>query len=360
MKGRIARSRHSNAVRELAVRLAAIRGGYEAAFMFLVLVAVEWMIPGHASLARLSPHPFWIPVVLISALYGAQSGLSVAAAAIALSWVVGWPEQGGQEDFYAYSMRVWREPILWLLASLLLGCLRDGQLKQRDELIDEVERLCEQRTTVVAFAEDLQRSLEDRERMIATWRSDLPETAFLRLHALRTAKADDVIECLKVSMRTLVGEAEWVFYPAEPGDMPIVAFPCPRSGQEKFRRRAARAALADAVRRGKSMLSVTEASDSLVLDGVGVFAALVRNGARRIPFGILVVEVVAPSRLNVATAEATLHVAMAFAAALETHQSFGKPGVRIADPAPRRAESGLDSPHERIERPRSPALAGRL
>src|SRR3954470_3928529 len=96
----------------------AVPGWYESVLIFVILLCIEWMIPGPASLARLSPHPFWIPVILISSQYGSASGLSITGCAGALSLFARWPEKPAQEDFYRYSMRIWREPILWIFGSL--------------------------------------------------------------------------------------------------------------------------------------------------------------------------------------------------------------------------------------------------
>ena len=56
-------------------QLAGLRGKYEACFLFLLLMIVEWVIPGPASLAQITPHPFWLPVVLLSVQYGSGTGL---------------------------------------------------------------------------------------------------------------------------------------------------------------------------------------------------------------------------------------------------------------------------------------------
>ncbi len=43
----------------------------EGVLIFAVLLVVEWVTPGRATLASVSPHPFWIPVILMSVQKGA-------------------------------------------------------------------------------------------------------------------------------------------------------------------------------------------------------------------------------------------------------------------------------------------------
>ena len=65
------------------------RGIGELAFFAVAFLAWEWAVPGEANLTALSPQPFWIPVILLSAKYGTTSGLIAAGLAVALSIATG-------------------------------------------------------------------------------------------------------------------------------------------------------------------------------------------------------------------------------------------------------------------------------
>ena len=70
---------------------------------------------------NVSPHPFWIPVLLVSAYYGANEGLAAAILSAAALLTGNLPEQGSSEDLSAWLLRVTAEPVLWFVAAIALG-----------------------------------------------------------------------------------------------------------------------------------------------------------------------------------------------------------------------------------------------
>ena len=99
-------------------------------------------------LGAISPSPFWIPVLLLSVQYGVSAGLISALVALVASAVIGWPDQAGTEDFYDYSLRIWREPILWLAAAVVLGTLQAQQLRKIEALRDRIAEAEVQRQSI--------------------------------------------------------------------------------------------------------------------------------------------------------------------------------------------------------------------
>ena len=69
---------HWNAIIELVAFLGV------AALLELTLLE-----PG--TLASMRPHPFWVPVVLVSLQYGTTDGIAAVAASVLTQWLLGWP-----------------------------------------------------------------------------------------------------------------------------------------------------------------------------------------------------------------------------------------------------------------------------
>lgn len=290
--------------RNFVLRLLAIRGWYELLFIFLLLLIVEWIIPGPASLAHLKPHPFWIPVILVSVQYGGKSGLFIAGLATALSWVAGWPAQTVHEDFYGYSMRIWREPVLWIFGALVVGGLRDRQLTERRTLQERLLLSEVHRDTVGAFAGNLQIELNEYERKLATVQVDSAEAALQTLHELRSSTEDDTRLLFEAAVAKWLGDAAWSLYPFNDqefgGLAGIARWPqTKRPGAHEL----LNAILTYANVRQKRVLSVFDEDDSNMLDGLGVFACRLtrRDGSN---FGIFVVESIPSNRLAPSTADA--------------------------------------------------------
>jgi hypothetical protein len=295
-----------------------MRGKYEACFLFLLLMIVEWLIPGPASLAQVTPHPFWLPVILMSVQYGSGTGLIVAALATALSWLAGWPAQTSQEDFYTYSMRVWREPVLWIGAAIVIGGLRNRQIRERLALEERLHQTENQRDTIAGFCHELQEGLTTHERQAAMARAGSIEAGLASLQQIRaTNELQTVRSLIQAAVTEWLGNAHWTLYPLQEGE--LTAARDPLSDQEnRTPVDLVRTALVYAVACCRPrVLSVFDEADAELLDGVGIFACPVRPIEGGPHHGLLVIESVPPDRLVPATVGAVLAIAHALGEAFD-------------------------------------------
>lgn len=297
----MATDKSAEAVRPRRFRL---HGLHETALIFLVLLGIEWIAPGPAFLARLSPHPFWIPVILVSVQYGRVSGLAAAALATALASLAGWPAQTPQEDFYTYSLRIWREPALWIIGALVIGGLRSRQIRDRQALEADLQSAEVQRNALGAFCEALQAELSQFERAAATTTAGSVAAALEALHALRSGGASAAVDRLPAALAAWLGETRWSLHLAREGSLHRAA-PTPREGGCEVTGALALARLYGIARRTPRTLSVFEERDAEVLDGIGIFACAIRCRYPAGTLGLLVVESVEPGRLSPALGLAT-------------------------------------------------------
>lgn len=138
----------------------------EIVILFALIYGLDYVTP-NVSVLDLSPHPFWIPVLLVSLQYGTVSGLVAAAVAIALSLFAGLPEQDIGENLFAYFLRVLGQPILWIGVSLLVGQLRMRQLAVKQELRHANAMLTRQRDDLSRHSLDLRARVERLEQELA-------------------------------------------------------------------------------------------------------------------------------------------------------------------------------------------------
>jgi hypothetical protein len=114
------------------------------------------------------PHPFWIPVLLMSAQYGIMGGLFATLAASATMFLGGLPPQSATEDFYAYAAVVAAQPCAWFASALILGGLRTLHMHQHGELAGRLDRATRIGS---AIADRLEQTIAENgrlERRIAT------------------------------------------------------------------------------------------------------------------------------------------------------------------------------------------------
>jgi len=115
------------------------RDGYAPWALELIIVLSMTLLiaaatPIGAHLGSISPNPLWISVLLLSSRYGTMAGVAAAVASMVVHWLAGALPQAGGEDIYDYLYRVWREPMLWPVAAVVLGGFRDRQAQKTEAI----------------------------------------------------------------------------------------------------------------------------------------------------------------------------------------------------------------------------------
>ena len=137
----------------------------EIAVLFGLIIGLGWLTG--QDLADFRPHPFWVPVLLLSLQYGTVSGLLAAGIATAFTAFGQLPEQVVGETYFVYFLRIWIEPILWISAAVLLGQFRMRQIANKMELVRQVEELAAQRASLADYSVKLRHRCETLERRLA-------------------------------------------------------------------------------------------------------------------------------------------------------------------------------------------------
>jgi polysaccharide biosynthesis protein PelD len=145
--------------------------------IFAVIIAAELWSNSFPDLTRLNPHPYWIAVLLLSLQYGTVSGLLAASLAIIGTLLIGLPEAEIGESYFSYLIRVWTQPVLWIVVALLLGSFRMRQIEERDGLQRQVDEAIAQSASLSGYAKNLKARVDGLERQIAA--AARPETAQL-------------------------------------------------------------------------------------------------------------------------------------------------------------------------------------
>jgi hypothetical protein len=298
----------------------------EIAVLFCVLVLADALYPG-LELFDVRPHPFWIPVLLLSLQYGTASGLLAAVVAIGLRAWAGFPEQTGTETYFTYLVKIWIEPILWIGAAVLLGQFRLRQIGQKQELLFQVRELASQRGALADYAKNLREHCTALERRIAG-RSE--PGVLLALQAMdaayaqgATATDDQIGEALTRVIGLAMPGAQASLYAADPTGLRLTARTGAGIDREIRPWIASTEPLFQAIVNEAVSASVLSAEGERRLGGAGVAAVPVfapgyatGSQSRRI-VGMLKIETIDPASLGEACSPALATVARAFAPALD-------------------------------------------
>jgi hypothetical protein len=150
--------------RILGVRVAAIA---EILAFFALAFAIDTLLLDGDRFAGLSPHPFWIIVLLAATQYGTNEGLLAAGAATAALLIGNLPEQGFSEDLYTWLLRVTGVPVLWFITAVVLGEICGGHRREREALRGKLAAIREQSRAISDAYDRLSRIKDGLEARVA-------------------------------------------------------------------------------------------------------------------------------------------------------------------------------------------------
>jgi hypothetical protein len=307
------------------------------ALIFALLLLTEMALPAHVRFTSISPHPYWIPVVLISAQYGTTGGLAAALTAIALRWMMGVPVQEGGEEFYEFVNRVWREPILWLGAGAILGGFRAQERHKFEVLRDKLLSAERQRQSISSLFNHLKLHSENLERAVACAEDRSIESGLVALAAVRNAQPENLRKAIAAAVELLLGrDSRGVLVCRDERLIDSITQERPTSGQGARANWSSLPSEAEeALQKGNRVLSVLRDDDIDFLDGRALFAAPVMSPVGERLVGALLIQALAPEQIG-PQAEMTIQ-----AICREISHAFAKQSVVVAFERDRNASRGL-------------------
>lgn len=270
----------------------------------LVLVIVpgllDLFVPAFPALNEIQPHPFWLPVLLLSVQYGSVSGLMAAGAAIVFSALLGWPDQEIGENHFSYLLRIWLQPVLWLATAVVLGQFRLRQIERMEALAGNVAELSSQRQAIAQHASDLRGRCEELERVIAVRRDPEARRLMAALGRIQAPDPDAAKSALQEAATLAFGDCCLSVWVKEAGRLRLADRLGASAGPSSRQEIATTEPLAVAVAGEGRLLCVMTAGDERDLAGWGVAAAPL-HGAGQSVAGLLLLE-----RSDAAELDATL------------------------------------------------------
>jgi hypothetical protein len=130
--------------------------------LLAIVMLVRPLLPDGLGGAGTLAHPFWIPVLLMSAQFGIMGGLFAALSASAAYLLNGVPAQSAMQDFYGYAGVVAVQPCAWCATALVLGGLRTLHIHIQATLEDQLDQTS---LTADALADALQSAVGEIDRL---------------------------------------------------------------------------------------------------------------------------------------------------------------------------------------------------
>lgn len=120
----------------------------------------------------MQPHPFWIPVVLLSVQYGSRMGLVAAFACTVVFLFGNVPERLLEQDLHQWFFIVFKLPILWSVSAVIIGEISARHIGARNQLSQDLNEAFQRESTLAGSFHTLNVIKERMEiRVAGQWRT---------------------------------------------------------------------------------------------------------------------------------------------------------------------------------------------
>jgi polysaccharide biosynthesis protein PelD len=241
--------------------------------LFAGIIAIEVIWEPFPDLTKLNPHPYWIAVLLLSLQYGTVSGLLAAAMAIGGTWLVGLPEPEIGESYFIYFVRVWTQPVLWIVVALLLGSFRMRQIEERDELERQINEVTLRAAAMTGYSTQLKDRVNQLERRLAASARPATEQLLTALGQLGPhGKPEQWADHVHQALQTALPKAQVSIFATEPNGMKLVLAHGWAETAKWRQTFPAAEPLTRAMLTEQRPLSILSVGDERLLAGEGLFA----------------------------------------------------------------------------------------
>jgi len=271
------------------------------AFLAAALLLDEWLGAGDR-FSDLSPHPFWIIVLLVSTYYGTNEGLA-AAALCAIAALAGHvPDQGFNEERTAWLLRVTADPVLWIMAALILGEIRSGQRHRYEALKGEFENSRRQVTAITSAYEMLAEAKRTLEVRIAA-QVQTVQSVYRAGRSIDRHRTGDVLAGIPDLVRTIMVPRKFSLFLLDGSTLTVAASEGWRSGDGFLREFDPTSPLFQAVVTRQQLLLISDRSHELTLAGQGILAGPLVHPDTGATFGMLKIDQIGFIGLNPSTVQ---------------------------------------------------------
>lgn len=274
----------------------------EMALFFVAATLIDVLLLDGTRFREVSPHPYWIVVLLMACQYGTAEGLVAAAISTLLLVLGNLPEQGLQQTLYDYWFMVLATPLMWLVAAVALGELRQRHIRERDSLRQSLEDSREREEKITQsyeWTKELKEKLELR--VAGQLRSSV--SAYQAARAMERLQPAEVLSGLEDLVSAVLSPDQFSVFVLEQSGMTLALSHGWRDGDSFSRQFAPRTDLYRAIVGEQERLCVVNADHERLLAGQGVLASPIVDKATGEVLGMLKLERLGFTELNLSSIE---------------------------------------------------------
>jgi polysaccharide biosynthesis protein PelD len=261
----------------------------EIAVLLAGALLVDHLLFSGDRFAGVSPHPFWIVVLLVAAQYGTSEALAAAALASAALLLDNLPEQAFNEDLYAWLLRISYNPVLWCIAAIMLGEIRASHRRKADALQQEAAEAQEQARAIADAYQQLLHIKTTLEVQVAGQLRTV-RTMYAAARAIERQSIVEVLTGIPLLVRTVMSPEKFSFFLLTGKILEVAAHEGWQPGDPFRREFHADSALFAAVVKERRFLVASDPEFETILNGEGLLAGPLFSEETGELFGMLKIE----------------------------------------------------------------------
>lgn len=274
----------------------------EILLMIVALVVFDFLALDGTRYWNVNPNPLWFVVLLIAGKYGSREALFATLCCTIALLVGNMPEQSIDQDMYGYWFSVVKMPLMWMISAVVFGELRQLHIRERNQLKRDLAASEERESTITRsyqWVKELKERLELR--VAGQFRSSV--AAYHAAKNMERLNPDEVFRGLKELVGNALNPQQFSFYNLTTSGLELSfsqGWNDKNSYASKF---AVNHPLTQAIAGGDNVLCVINTDHEQILAGQGVLAGALKDSVSGEVIGMLKVETLGFTDLNLSSIE---------------------------------------------------------
>ena len=183
----------------------------EIALFFIIALVIDYAFMQGNHFAHVTPHPFWIIVLLMATQYGTNEALLGAILSSIVLLIGDFPAQAEGQDWYTYVYDISLTPILWIVFAVIIGEIRQRHRNERERLRKELNASLEREEKIAESYETVSKRKENLETQIAG-QLNSAVAAYRAAKAVETLNPGAVMKGIEELVSAVIGAKSFSLY----------------------------------------------------------------------------------------------------------------------------------------------------
>lgn len=274
----------------------------EILFFLLLVLAIDYFMFDGDRFATVSPHPFWIIILISSVQYGAGAGITATVLSSFLLLAGNMPEYDINQDLHQWILKGFALPLMWLATAVVIGELSARNIRERKDTALHLAETMNRLKLVSHSFEQLQ-GLRDRLEVRVAGQLRTVSNTWKAARAIEQLEPDQVMNGVNEMVTTLLEPEQFSLFLFKDNQLQM-AIQEGWTEQDHYQSVFTdNDPLFQSIIADHKILSVSHQDEEAILDDQAIMAGPLINPDTGELIGMLKIESLGFSRMSVSTVE---------------------------------------------------------